>query len=163
MEYLPKVTHAFDDKHTRYYLMPGKVFVATQPFAVSIITGSGICLCLWDSDRHIGGANHFILPEGPEESENAMRYANVANPALLQQILDLGADTKTLTARIFGGSLPSIGFKNEKECLGALNVQAVTRFLKTHRIRIKQREVGGTHGRKVIFHTDDGRTFWEPL
>ena len=31
MEYLPRVTYAFDDKHTRHYLIPGKIFVAAQP------------------------------------------------------------------------------------------------------------------------------------
>lgn len=163
MEYSPKLSHAFDDKHTRHYLMPGRILATQQPFAVSAIVGSGICLCLWDSDRHIGGVNHFILPEGPRESENAMRYANVANPALLEQVLELGADRKTLAARIFGGSLPSITFTNENECLGALNIQAATTFLEVNDIRIEQREVGGTHGRKVIFHTDDGRVFWEQL
>jgi chemotaxis protein CheD len=163
MEYLPRVVGAADDKHARYYLIPGKIFAAAQPFAISTIVGSGVALCLWDSARHIGGANHFMLPEGPADSENATRYANVANPALLQRMLDLGADPKTLQARIFGGSLPAVTFGNSGDRLGDRNVQAVTHFLNMQGIRVLQTEVGGTHGRKLVFHTDDGRAWSDQL
>jgi len=159
MEYLPRIPYAFDDKHTRHYLIPGKIFVAAQPFAISTILGSGIALCLWDSVRGIGGANHFMLPEGPEKSENATRYGSVANPALLQRMLGLGAEIKTLEAKVFGGSLPNVSFGVENETLGERNVHAVKHFLNMQGIRLAHSEVGGTHGRKLIFHTDDGR-FW---
>jgi chemotaxis protein CheD len=163
MEYLPRVVGASDDKHARYYLIPGKIFAAAQPFAISTIVGSGVALCLWDSAHRIGGANHFMLPEGPADSENATRYANVANPALLQRMLDLGADPKTLQARIFGGSLPAVTFGNGGDRLGDRNVQAVTHFLNMQGIRVLQTEVGGTHGRKLVFHTDDGRAWSDQL
>lgn len=162
MEYLPRIQHAFDDEHTRHYLIPGKIFVAAQPFAISTILGSGIAICLWDSVRGIGGANHFMLPEGPEDSDTACRYGNVANPALLQRMLGLGAETKTLEAKVFGGSLANVSFGAETEHLGTRNVQAATNFLHTNNIRVTHSEVGGTRGRKLIFHTDDGR-FWSEM
>jgi chemotaxis protein CheD len=118
---------------------------------------------LWDSDHGIGGANHFILPEGPEDSPNATRYANVANPALLKRMLDLGAQLNSLEARIFGGSLPAVTFSTGGEYVGDRNVQIVTHFLKMNSIRLVQTEVGGTHGRKLVFHTDDGRAWSDQL
>lgn len=163
MEYLPRVVGTPDDKHARHYLIPGKIFAAAQPFAISTIVGSGVALCLWDSVQRFGGANHFMLPEGPEDSENGNRYANVANPALLQRMLELGADRQTLHARIFGGSLPGVTFGSGGECLGDRNVQAVTHFLKANSIRLLQSEVGGTRGRKLVFHTDDGAAWSEQL
>jgi len=163
MEYLPRDLGASDDKHGRHYLIPGTIFVAAQPFAISTIVGSGVVLCLWDSARGVGGANHFMLPEGPEDSENATRYANVANPALLQRMLDLGAERGTLEARIFGGSLPQLTFGNGGNRLGERNVQVATHFLNMSDIRVVQSEVGGTHGRKLVFHTDDGRAWVEQL
>jgi len=116
---------------------------------------------LWDSDRHIGGASHFMLPEGPEE--NATRYANVANPALLQRMLELGAERETLEARIFGGSQPTVTFGNRGDSVGDRNVLATISFLTANGIRLIQNEVGGPHGRKLVFHTDDGRAWWEQL
>ena len=163
MEYLPRIPYAFDDKHTRHYLIPGKIFVAAQPFAITTIVGSGIALCLWDSERGIGGANHFMLPQGPEDGENATRYANIANPALLKRMLTLGAEPRTLEARIFGGSLPNVNFGNEKDHLGDVNVKTVTHFLKMNDIRLVQSDIGGTRGRKLIFQTDDGRAWSEQL
>jgi chemotaxis protein CheD len=162
MEYLPRVLDAADDMHARHYLIPGKVFAAAQPFAISTIVGSGIALCLWDSEQRVGGANHFILPEGPEDSVNATRYANVANPALLQRMLGLGAQRHALEARIFGGSLPAVTF-GSGDCLGDRNVQVAIDFLKLNGIRLVQSEVGGTHGRKLVFHTDDGRAWSDQL
>ena len=163
MEYRPSIPHVSDDKHTRHYLIPGKIFAAAQPFAISTILGSGVALCLWDSALGIGGANHYMLPEGPEDSENATRYANVANPALLKRMLQLGAEIKTLEAKIFGGSLANVTFGNEKDHLGDLNVKAVTHFLNMEGIRLVQSDVGGTRGRKLIFNTDDGRAWTERL
>jgi chemotaxis protein CheD len=163
MEYLPRILNASDDKHARHYLIPGKIFAAAQPFAISTIVGSGVALCLWDSAHRIGGANHFMLPEGPEDSENATRYANVANPALLQRVLDLGADRKDLEARIFGGSLPSVTFGNGGDRLGDRNVQVATHFLNMNGIRLVQTEVGGTRGRKLVFHTDDGHAWSDQI
>jgi chemotaxis protein CheD len=163
MEYLPRIPYASDEKHTRLYLIPGKIFVAAQPFAISTIVGSGVALCLWDSVQHIGGANHFMLPEGPDDNENATRYGNIANPALLQRLQDLGATVKTLEAKIFGGSLPNVTFANAEGHLGDRNVEAVTRFLSLNGIKLVQSDVGGTRGRKVIFQTDDGRTWTEQL
>jgi chemotaxis protein CheD len=163
MEYLPRVLAAADDTHARHYLIPGKIFAAAQPFAVSTIVGSGVALCLWDSEQRIGGANHFILPEGPEDSVNAGRYASVANPALLKRLLTLGAQHRALEARIFGGSRPAVAFSMGGDCLGDRNVGAVTEFLKLNGIRLLQSEVGGTHGRKLVFHTDDGRAWSEQL
>lgn len=163
MEYLPRVPYASDDKHTRYYLIPGKVFAAAQPFAITTIVGSGVSLCLWDSERGIGGANHFMLSDGPEENENATRYANVSNPTLLKRVLELGADVKRLEAKIFGGSLPNVSFRTAGAHMGEQNVKAVTEFLEANRIRLLQSEVGGTRGRKIVFHTDDGRAWSEQI
>ncbi len=163
MEYLPHNLGASNDKHGRHYLIPGTIFAAAQPFAISTIVGSGVALCLWDSAHAVGGANHFMLPQGPEDSGNATRYANVANPALLQRLLDLGAERETLEAKIFGGSLPQLTFGNGGNRLGERNVEVVTRFLNLNGIRLVRSEVGGIRGRKLVFHTDDGRAWAEQL
>lgn len=162
MEYLPRIPYVSDDKHTRHYLIPGKLFAAAQPFAITTIVGSGICVCLWDSVLGIGGANHIMLAEGPEDNDNAARYANVANPMLLKRMLGLGAEMNNLEARIFGGSMPKVTF-GDKTHMGELNVQAATHFLEMNGIRLIEREIGGTRGRKIVFHTDDGRAWSEQL
>lgn len=163
MEYQPRAIHAFDDQHARHYLIPGKIFVAAQPFAITTIVGSGVALCLWDSEHRIGGANHFMLPEGPDYDKESTRYGNISNPALLQRLSKLGANPKALEAKVFGGSLPKVNFGQEVGHVGDRNVQTVLHFLKLHGIRLVHSDVGGTRGRKIVFHTDDGRTWAESL
>jgi len=163
MEFRPRMAYVSDENHTKHYLIPGKIFASAQPFAISTIVGSGVAICLWDSVHRIGGANHFMLPEGAESGDNAARYGNVANPALLQRMLELGAERETLQARIFGGSQPTVTFGNSEDSLGDRNVQATISFLTSNGIRLIQSEVGGIHGRKLVFHTDDGRAWWEQL
>jgi len=163
MEFRPRMPYASDDKHARHYLIPGKIFAAAQPFSISTIVGSGVVLCLWDSVSRIGGANHFMLPEGPNDNQNATRYGSIANSALLERLLDLGAELKTLEAKIFGGSLPNVTFETGDGHLGDRNVQTAMHFLDQKGIRLVQKDVGGTRGRKVIFQTDDGRSWAEPL
>ena len=163
MEFRPRMEYVSDESHTKHYLIPGKIFAASQPFAISTIVGSGVAVFLWDAVHGIGGANHFMLPEGPETGENATRYGNVANPALLEKMFDLGAERKNLEARIFGGSVSGIHFGGEGERLGERNVQAAEHFLRMNGIRVVQNEVGGVHGRKVVFQTDNGKAWSEEL
>ena len=163
MEFRPRMAHASDEEHTKHYLIPGKVFATAQPFAISTIVGSGVAVFLWDSVNKVGGANHFMLPEGPESGENAMRYGNVANPALLQRMLDLGAERRNLEAKIFGGSVSGINFGGEGERLGERNLQTAEKFLRMNGIRVVYNEVGGIRGRKVVFQTDDGRAWSDEL
>src|SRR5258707_3629880 len=79
MEYLPRVLDASDDKHARHYLIPGKIFAAAQPFAISTIVDSGVALCLWDSEHRIGGANRFTVAQGPAGTVQATPSADVAD------------------------------------------------------------------------------------
>lgn len=163
MEFRPRIPHASDSKHTRHYLMPGQIFATSQPFAISTIVGSGVAVCLWDSEHRIGGANHFILSEGPNDDQNSTRYASIANRTLLHRMLELGADPNKLEAKIFGGSLPNVTFGSGERYVGDCNVQTATRFLNLNRIRVVQSEVRGTRGRKVIFQTDDAQCWVEQL
>ena len=162
-EHLPPVSGEIAEGYTKHYLIPGKVFASAEPYAITTILGSGVSICLWDLSTGIGGANHFLMPEGQDSDADSTRYADPANERLLQELRSLGADLNKLQAKIFGGSQPSVTFGNTTECLGDRNVHVASRFLALHGIPIKQREVGGTRGRKLIFNTDDGHAWTQQL
>ena len=161
-DYLPKMSGEIEEGYTKHYLMPGKTCVFKGPHAITTILGSGVAVCLWDATSSIGGANHFLTPEGPEGDETT-RHGNVANEALLRELIALGADPTKLQAKIFGGSHPPVSFGNTTECLGDRNVQVAVRFLKTKGIPIKEQQTGEKSGRKLIFHTDNGKTWSQQL
>jgi chemotaxis protein CheD len=152
-DYLPSISGVSDEKHAKHYLIPGKVFASSGPFAITTIVGSGVTLCLCDPTTGIGGANHFLMPVG----------ADVTNEVLLKKVLELGANLHCLEGKIFGGSQPLVTFGNSAEWIGNRNVDSAMHFLSTRGIRLTEKEVGGTRGRKMIFHTDNGHAWSQQL
>jgi len=140
----------------RHFLYPGQIFVSREPAIISTILGSCAALCLWDHHKKIGGMNHYLLPEGSHNGPNRLRYGNVANPALLNELLALGCDIKDLRAKLFGGS--SAFAANPSESVGTRNVQLAEEFVRRANIPLVAKDASGKHGRKLIFHTQDGIT-----
>jgi chemotaxis protein CheD len=140
----------------KHFLYPGQMFVSRDPVVITTILGSCAALCLWDSRKKIGGMNHYLLPEGDDSGPNRLRYGNVANPALLNELLSMGCDVKSLQAKVYGGS--SAFSANPLESVGTRNVQLAEEFLQKSGIRLLAKDVSGKHGRKLIFNTEDGNT-----
>lgn len=153
VEYMPRIADVADEQHAKHYLIPGRIFASATPVAITTITGSGAVLCLCDPQNRIGGANHFLTP----------LEAQASSESLLQKMLGLGANVRNLEGRVFGGSQPSVTFGNHRDWLGNRNVEAAVHFLGVHGIRVAEKEVGGTKGRKLVFQTDNGRTWSQQL
>ncbi len=145
-----------NSKEPRYFLYPGQVFVTSDPMTISTILGSCAAVCLWDTHKKAGGMNHYLLPEGPDEGPNRLRYGNVANPELLNQVLALGCEIRNLRAKIFGGS--SAFRADLTRSLGSRNVEFAENFLRSAGIPVVEKEVSGKRGRKLTFQIVDGVT-----
>ena len=161
-EYLSDAREDSPPAYPKHYLIPGRVFVATQASAISTIVGSGVSVCLWDSLAGVGGANNFLLPEDSEKEFNP-KYGNHANRHLLHEMIAHGADVARIQAKIFGGSEPPTTFSNSSESLGRRNVRSALQFLSAVGIRPIEQQTGGLNGRKVVFHTLDGSVSVETL
>jgi chemotaxis protein CheD len=140
----------------RHFLYPGHIFVTREPIVISTILGSCAAVCLWDRQKSAGGMNHYLLPEGPEDGPNRLRYGSVANPELLKQVLALGCEIKNLRAKIFGGS--SAFAVDMSQSVGTRNVDLAENFLRSAGIPVVEKEVSGKHGRRLIFQIADGLT-----
>ena len=161
-EYVSAAADISDDKHPKQYLIPGKILVAKEPIAISTIVGSGVSICLWDSVSGIGGAASFLLPEEFGGELNT-KFGNNANRQLLHELVALGADPTCIQAKIFGGSEPPTTFSSSYGTLGERNVRVALEFIDAERIRLIDQQTGGTNGRKIVFHTDDGRVWVQKL
>jgi len=140
----------------RAYLLPGQLHVSGDPCQIRTILGSCVAICLWDSRLSVGGMNHFLLPTSSEGHPATTRFADVATKALLEKLKALGCRLPNIQAKIFGGS--SMFQKQDRHAisLGAKNVAAAFDWLTKAGIPVTVQETGGTHGRKIIFNTDDG-------
>jgi chemotaxis protein CheD len=139
-----------------HFLYPGQVFVSREPMTISTILGSCAAVCLWDRRKKYGGMNHYLLPQGENDSANPYRYGNYANDALLNKMLSLGCELKDLQGKIFGGANQFGG--SPETSLGTQNVKLAEEFLQQHRIPMLLTDVSGKRGRRLTFHLEDGTT-----
>ena len=141
---------------SRIYLLPGELKASKEPAQITTILGSCVAVCLWDTHNRVGGMNHFLLPAWREGEGSSTRFGDIATQTLLQRLLELGCQKRHLTAKLFGGSAlfrPQSGYATS---LGAKNVDAARTMMANAGIPVIAQDTGGTHGRKLIFHTDDG-------
>ncbi|HEV8436105.1 MAG TPA: chemotaxis protein CheD [Thermoanaerobaculia bacterium] len=138
-----------------FYLHAGQVHVATEPTRITTVLGSCVAICLWDPLLGIGGMNHYLLPSNSKLGERAPRFADTATIALLEALLAAGVSLPRLKAKIFGGA-SVLAFTGG--ALAEKNVQAAREQLARWDIPIVAADVGGIHGRKIIFQTDTGET-----
>lgn len=131
--------------------------------------GSCVAVAIYDPVRKVGGLAHVMLPESRGRDyppPQPGKFANVAVPRLVEQLLELGARQGRLRCKIVGGAqmfeLP--GSRNSEAGLacgpsaniGSRNVQAVKRALEELKVPVVGEETGGNHGRTVKFDTSKG-------
>ena len=138
------------------YLHPGQLVVATQPMQVTTIVGSCVAVCLWDPFLSIGGTNHFLLPTGLKTSGARLKYGNIATEELVERLVQAGARVGRLRAKLFGGACVLEAMQGTANHLGQKNVQAAREALAKAGIPIVDEDVGGSHGRKLIYHPHEG-------
>lgn len=147
-----------DDEVANVYLFPGRIFASAEPVVVSTILGSCVAVCLWDPEVAVGGINHFLLPANPAQGVD-LRYGNTAMMRLLEAMLDRGALTRRLVAKIVGGASVLEAFSSARRSIGDQNVMVAREFLNRLDIHVAGDQTGGRRGRKLLFHTGNGSAY----
>jgi len=119
--------------------------------------GSCVGLTLWDPRLRIAGMAHVMLPAAPSGGYTGRphRFADVAIPELIEQLVVLGAGRHRLVAKIAGGSAM---FKGDSgiDSIGGRNVAAVIEQLDKAGLRVSAADTGGSHARTIELHLDTG-------
>ncbi|HZZ85974.1 MAG TPA: chemotaxis protein CheD [Anaeromyxobacteraceae bacterium] len=150
------------DGRAKLYLQAGQILTAAEPTAITTVVGSCVAVGLFDAAAGAGGMNHFLLPY-PVQGELTPRFGSVAIPELVRLVLERGARRNRLQAKVFGGACVIDVFRGSGRHVGEDNVELALRTLEAERIPVMERDVGGTRGRKVIFHADDGSAWVRSL
>ena len=135
----------------RYHLEPGDLFTRSEPAMVSAVLGTCVAVCLHDRRLKVGGMNQFLFPKTKMFGPSNAQYGDVSIPALIKMLRKQGSRLEDLEAQIFGGGEAPGAFGNDKT--GYRNIQIARRILKKNGIRVVSEDVGGTKGRRLIFHT----------
>jgi chemotaxis protein CheD len=145
-----------------HYLMAGNLFVHASPHRVTTVLGSCVSVCLWDSALRFGGMNHFMLPFWNGEGLASPKYGNIAIAKLIERMEDLGAERRSLRAKVFGGGVV-LHVTNSFMNIGERNILLAEDTLKNEGIPVVSSDTGGNVGRKLIFDTGTGMVLVKKL
>ncbi|HHW08087.1 MAG TPA: chemotaxis protein CheD [Clostridia bacterium] len=127
---------------------------------ITLGLGSCVGIALYDSVTRIGGLAHIMLPDSTQfqNKSNPAKYADLAIPAMLEEMLKRGARKSTITAKIAGGAqMFNFGDKNVTSLnIGQRNVEMTKKVLQALRIPLIGEHTGENYGRTMIFRLIDG-------
>jgi chemotaxis protein CheD len=145
-------------KNEAVKVLPGEFFVSDEDMLIVTTLGSCIAACLWDRERHIGGMNHFMLPDGQGDSG---RYGSYAMELLINQLMKRGASRSTLEAKVFGGGAVIASMTSLN--VGERNTRFVIDYLQTERIPVVSKDVLDNCARKVCMLPASGKVLMKRL
>lgn len=142
---------------SNYIVGIGEKQIACSPIKLQALgLGSCIGLSLYDPVTRIGGLAHIMLPNSNSNKTDLRgKYADTATNDLLAEMLKQNARKETIVAKIVGGA-SMFGLQNDVLRIGEKNIHATKSALKELGIPIVSEDVGGTVGRTVILHTENG-------
>ena len=141
-------------------VLPGEYFVSSEDMVIMTVLGSCIAACIWDPHLHIGGMNHFMLPEG-DGSDTTGRYGSYAMELLINEMVKAGSRRDSMQAKVFGGGQVMASFTAMN--VGERNTEFVIDYLKTERIPIVSKDVLDIYPRKVCFFPTTGKALVKRL
>ncbi|HLE00245.1 MAG TPA: chemotaxis-specific protein-glutamate methyltransferase CheB [Bdellovibrionota bacterium] len=117
--------------------------------------------------------NHFALPSAEyardgggrygRELREKMNYGDASIPVLIGELRKMTKGScSAIRAKLVGGASVIEALEQASE-IGALNISIAERILDEYGIVITARDVGGSGGRKVHFHTATGRLRVAPV
>jgi chemotaxis protein CheD len=135
----------------------GAMIVTRRPCVIMTVLGSCVSVCLHDRCTGWAGMNHYMLPQAQDHSTRPIgRFGDLSITRILSGLQANGCRCENMVARIFGGARILSSFESfEHIATGNIN-QAVV-LMEEAGIPIVAHDVGGKHGRKILFHTTTGR------
>ncbi len=118
------------------------------------VLGSCIGLVLYDPTAKIGAMSHIVLAKRLNRSGPPGKFADSAVPHMLELLVNGGARTPRVVAKLAGGA--SMFGGGGPIQIGEANRLAVRELLESHKIPILGEHVGGPKGRRVTFDSSTG-------
>jgi len=138
------------------FLQTGEIYVSSGAVQIITVLGSCIAVCLYDSERGLGGMNHYLLPLWNHQGFASPRYGNVAIEKLISAMEEKGAIRQNMVAKVFGGA-QMYRDSTQSFMIGERNVIVAREMLKQSGIALAASDTGGTDGRKIIFDLTSGK------
>lgn len=148
-------------------IQPGEYYVTKEDEVIATVLGSCISVCIKDERNHIGGMNHFMLPGDFRMEDvfgsNSARYGMYAMEMVMGDLIKLGGDRSNLTAKVFGGGHVLNSVAKGANSVPSSNIEFIKAFLSMEGIPVVKSDVGGRHGRKVLYLPRAGKVYVKQL
>jgi chemotaxis protein CheD len=146
-------------------ILPGEYYFTNKDMLIVTVLGSCVSACIRDRVSGVGGMNHFMLPDGGENSDNpvsaSMRYGTYAMEVLINELQKAGAKRENLEAKVFGGGNVLRGFTTIN--VGERNAKFVLDYLRTEKMRVVAEDLNDIFPRKVYFFPKTGKVLVKKL
>jgi len=142
---------ALEDEPGHVIVGVGEIACAFEPdVLITQALGSCVGVALWDPRVHVGGLAHVMLPTalGSDQSGRRHRFADIAVPALVERMVDLGAGRRRIVAKLAGGASMFRG-ESGTDTIGDRNVAAVRDQLERAGVPVSAADTGGSHARTI--------------
>lgn len=139
------------------FIHVGQIHVDNGSVQISTVLGSCIGVCLYDKKLGIGGMNHYLLPFWNGNGLQSLKFGNISIPKLIEAMVERGAKTDSIEAKIFGGASINISCCNQNMLVGEKNILVAREVLSDYKIKIVAEDVGGNSGRKIQFNLENGK------
>jgi chemotaxis protein CheD len=142
------------------HVHPGDVVIVAEPTRLVTVLGSCVAVCMYDLEAKVAGMNHYLFPETlSSDAVDRGRFGDFAISKLAGGLLARGARPAQLRAKLFGGASPENSDSWHGEQAGARNIATALSKLAELGIPVLNKDVGGTKGRRVEFHSRDGSVY----
>ena len=139
-----------------------EMIVSSDPRETLVTYSLGSCIgvTVYDPQIKVGGMIHCMLPSSKLEEAKAQdkphMFVDTGVVALLQSVMNLGADKKRLIVKVAGAAAPMDVCGRFK--IGERNHTMLRKVLWKNEIMLKGEDVGGTQPRTMVLYLDAGRT-----
>ena len=136
--------------------------ISDQPDDVLVTYSLGSCvgLSLYDPVAKLGGLIHCMLPlskiDPAKAQANPFMFTDTGVPALIQRMLDYGAQKRRLVAKVAGAA--SLLDEQGTFKIGERNYIVLRKVLWKNDILIASEETGGAIARTLYLYLDSGKT-----
>lgn len=135
--------------------------ISTRPDDVLVTYSLGSCvgLALFDPVAGIGGMIHCMLPlskiDPAKAQANPQMFTDTGVPALIQGMLNLGAQMRHMVAKVAGAA--SLLDEQGTFKIGERNYIVLRKLLWKNNILIAAEDTGGSIARTMYLYMDTGR------
>lgn len=145
-------------EETKVFLGIGQYHATTRPTRVVTVLGSCISVTMHHPATAFAAICHASLPSAPPGLGRDYRYVDLVIPAMLSWFKRHRIPARDLVVKLFGGAdmYASPHRPLAQATVGRQNSDMALKVLALQGLEPSAGDVGGRHGRSLVFHTTSG-------